>query len=525
MSDRRTEQENERIVRAFIAAWSRLDPSELAAFFSEDGIYREGSHYYIFSFINFVPFLYHYRNVSSVDLFPDFQPAFEAPVAMRSSRGWMPMTEDSYLRPYPSFMIAAAYKGAKTYLLPEGDLSQVLAWNWETTDMEAFHESERTTGFNYSGASWDYSKPLLEFLTYDPTVKAVQPSHSPTVFLDSGVSILRSGWTDPVEQQRFLMFQGIAEADNHQHFDHLSFTFSAVGQMMGSDSGYSRKSYGEAIRTEWYRTARAHNVITVDGEAPIDHAPSVPPTMKHRIDTDYFDFEEKIAIYATGGTHSRAVAFPGEDYFVVADIVDLPSPREISVLFHGGRSTLSGEGSQRTWRYEDDSYGNAAVLHSLHLGGGSARIGEHEGEVTYIKGDYALYPYLSLDQTTDKEAFLQIFVPTSVGAAAPQMRDLSGADFRAAEVKRGDATDVFIAQANRQPVSTGGFETDGTFAFYRKAAKGESIVAVRDATYVRIPSEHHEWTFHEPTTFASKIAEDGTLTADAGVPEMTTGRN
>ena len=32
--------ENERIVRDFIAAWSRLDPEELAAYFAEDGVYH-----------------------------------------------------------------------------------------------------------------------------------------------------------------------------------------------------------------------------------------------------------------------------------------------------------------------------------------------------------------------------------------------------------------------------------------------------------------------------------------------------
>lgn len=31
--------ENERVVRDFIAAWSRLDAAELAAFFTEDGVY------------------------------------------------------------------------------------------------------------------------------------------------------------------------------------------------------------------------------------------------------------------------------------------------------------------------------------------------------------------------------------------------------------------------------------------------------------------------------------------------------
>ncbi len=31
--------DNERVVREFIAAWSRLDPSELAGYFTEDGCY------------------------------------------------------------------------------------------------------------------------------------------------------------------------------------------------------------------------------------------------------------------------------------------------------------------------------------------------------------------------------------------------------------------------------------------------------------------------------------------------------
>jgi len=31
--------ENERIVRDFIAAWSRLDPAELASYFADDGCY------------------------------------------------------------------------------------------------------------------------------------------------------------------------------------------------------------------------------------------------------------------------------------------------------------------------------------------------------------------------------------------------------------------------------------------------------------------------------------------------------
>jgi limonene-1,2-epoxide hydrolase len=33
-------QENERTIREFIEAWSRLDPKELAAYFADDGVYH-----------------------------------------------------------------------------------------------------------------------------------------------------------------------------------------------------------------------------------------------------------------------------------------------------------------------------------------------------------------------------------------------------------------------------------------------------------------------------------------------------
>jgi limonene-1,2-epoxide hydrolase len=33
-------QENEKVIRSFVEAWGRLDPQELSAYFTEDGIYH-----------------------------------------------------------------------------------------------------------------------------------------------------------------------------------------------------------------------------------------------------------------------------------------------------------------------------------------------------------------------------------------------------------------------------------------------------------------------------------------------------
>jgi len=46
----------------------------------------------------------------------------------------------------------------------------------------------------------------------------------------------------------------------------LDFILEAEGQMMCSDSGYSRGTYTDPERTDWYVTAAAHNTLTFDGE-------------------------------------------------------------------------------------------------------------------------------------------------------------------------------------------------------------------------------------------------------------------
>ena len=221
-------------------------------FFSADGIYREGAHYLLFSALNSIPFLYHYRNVSGVDDFPVFQPVFETIVATRNGKGWLPNLYDSYLRPFPTHIVARPYLSSPTWLNPDSHLGNVLQWNFLNTDFEVFERAEAKTGFNYTGATGSFTLAADEFLTYDPAIIPVAPTVSPTVFLAGGQTIFRNGWSfnDPAE--RYLLFQGVAQADNHFHYDHLSFIIQAENQMMASDAGYSRGTYDDSTRESWY---------------------------------------------------------------------------------------------------------------------------------------------------------------------------------------------------------------------------------------------------------------------------------
>jgi hypothetical protein len=455
-------------------------------FFSSDGIYREGSHYLGFSWTNFLPFMVNYKNVSGVNQFEDFKPVMEWGVAVRNSNGWLPNIEDSFIRPFPSHMAAAYYKDSKTSLHSSAPLSEIMMWSWNTTDMKPFEAYTERTTYNWTGATWDYTLPLDEYLTYDPSIKSTMPDASPTVFLDGGQSMFRNTWKTSDPAGRYLLFQAVAEADNHEHYEHLSFIISAEAQMMASDGGYTRKSYGEKMRTQWYKQAAAHNVVTLNGKAPVDVAENVTPVSRHRIDTPFFDFEEKEAPYPDGGKLRRAIAFPGESYFVVADIVSSPVAAEAVAILHGGRAQMEGEGDHRVWNYEDDTYGPAAHLHAWTFGSAEGfKIEDAVGELTYLKGDYAEFPYTKAIGIGTEQVFLQVLFPTAKGKGGPKVSSIKNGNQVLVTVEDGDVTDTFLLQPTTAAAALGTIETDATFAWTRNEGGKVSHYAVREATNLK----------------------------------------
>ena len=455
-------------------------------FFSGDGIYREGSHYTLFSWTNFLPFMINYKNVSGVDQFKAFKPLMEWGVAVRNSHGWLPNIEDSFIRPFPAHMAAAMYKDSDTMLSTSAPLAEVMMWAWNTTDMKPFDAYLERTTYNWTGATWDYTLELDEYLMYDPSIKSTEPDVSPTVFLDGGQSMFRNTWKTSDPSGRFLLFQGVAEADNHEHYEHLSFIISAENQMMASDGGYTRKSYGEKMRTEWYKQAAAHNVVTLGGEAPVDVAENVTPVSRYRIDTPFFDFEEKEAPYPSGGKLRRAIAFPGESYFVVADIVTSPTAAEAVAILHGGRGAMEGTGNYRVWNYTDDTYGPASHLYAWTFGSaGDFKIEDAEGELTYLKGDFASFPYIKAMGTGTEQVFLQVLVPAAKGKAGPKVSSAKNGTQIFVVVEDGDTTDRFLLQSTNRQAVFDGLETDATFAWTRKEGGEVTKYAVREATNLK----------------------------------------
>lgn len=495
-----------------------------AYYFSKDGIYREGSHYLMFSFLNYFPFLNHFTNVTGINGFEYFQPAAEYPLVARNGKGWLPNIEDAFIRPFPTHLLAPHYKDAKSGLHTEAPLSEILQWSYFHTDMTPFEHIEQKTGFNYSGATWDYPMPLIEFLGYDPGIKQTVPNVSPTIFLEGGQSFFRNSWAFNSDETLYLLFQGVAEAENHKHADHLSFIIQAKNQMMASDQGYTRESYGENVRTSWYNQAKAHNVVMVNGKAPADKKVGSTPPSRHRIDSRWFDFEEKEAYYE-GGTHRRAIAFPMEAYFAVVDEVELDQESDITVNLFGGRGYTTDGPNKRTWIYSEDAYGPSAKMTAWFIGKG-LRIEDQLGELTYLKGDWGRFPYATASARGRSKPMLQLIFPLDIDEDGPGVTDLSDDQRSVARIDFSNGvSDLFMVQLQGQRVRIGPIETDATFLWARIDANGAiSHVSLRKAQSLRIEG-NEVLRAESPITLTGRVAnrsvEIATAEGETGAFEIS----
>jgi hypothetical protein len=460
-------------------------------FFSGDGLYREGSHYLVFSLTNFVPFLYHYRNVSGVNGFAAFQPVFEMMVQVRNSHGWLPNIEDSYIRPTPTHLVAAAYRTARTKLHTTAPLAEILAWSYRSADLAPFEQERGGTGFNYTGASWDYPLEIDELLTHDATLRATAPDAAPNIFLAGGQTVLRNSWTTADAGQRYLLFHGVAVADNHNHDDQLSFILEAEGQMMCSDGGYSRGTYTGAERTSWYNTAAAHNTLTFDGQPAAKTPANETPASVHHEEPGLVWEEKTETALPKDAVWHRSLAWIAGDYYAVVDRVEARQPLEVKAYLHGGRGTLTTKDTEHTWRYAADRYGPAAALRAWVAGAGAVTTVK-AGELTYIKGDYAEFPYLETTLAASPAPLLTLLKPIGAqGTPAFAVEDRSTAGISALIVTAADHRTVIAARAASTPgITLGDVETDGTLVIVRRDLSGKILNhLVRDATYLRVAGQ------------------------------------
>jgi hypothetical protein len=285
--------------------------------------------------------------------------------------------------------------------------------------------------------------------------------------------VLRSSWTAADAGQRYLLFHGVAVADNHNHDDQLSFILQAEGQMMCSDAGYSRGTYAGAERTAWYNTAAAHNTLTFDGQPADKNPTNATPPVSFRIEQPGLVGEEKTAFFGKKATWRRAIFWIAGDYYAVIDRVDSKQPGEVKAYLHGGRGTLSVNRSEVTWSYSADRYGPAAKLRYWVAGALSDT--EKAGELTYIKGDYATYSYLAIDYEVGVPAII-LLKPAAANEDAPfSVHYGTRPDDSFVVVTTATEKTVIVASSKPGPVFAEGVVTDAEIAVVRRDTAGKVL--------------------------------------------------
>ncbi|TBL78250.1 PKD domain-containing protein [Paenibacillus thalictri] len=484
--------------------------------FSSDGISREGAHYGQFTLVNLIPFLWNYKHVTGdqapADIAPDtlirnMQPVFEWAVKTRMGNGWLPNTEESYVKPYATHMAAGLYKNTDAPQYGQGlKLSEVLQWSYANTQVYLP---------DYTGATSQYQIGIDEYLTYDATIAAKPPTVSRTTFMNGGVNpktgqpfggnaVLGNQWSSPMEPQGdktlWLMFNGTPESDNHQHQDQLHFNIWGKNALFATDTGYGQYS----AFNSWLKTPQAHNLITMNGRSTRNETdPYMPVRSAYEIDTDRFDFAQKEGdFYADDrsvmGTHKRAVAFPGQQYFVVADQTSSRIGAADWTMNLHSLGELHAEGAHARWAITKQAtpeltekpkpgtentipyYGLAEAKMEAYIFPSSQKVEAKSGIVSLFKEDIN-ESYIQAAQNADKIQYLTVLVPQGLNEKAPAVQDLSTAEVTAARVGMEDSQDTYLLQMNSgQSATAGHLTTDGTFAWIREQSGVPSGMMMRE---------------------------------------------
>lgn len=439
--------------------------------FTEDGIYREGGHYWVYSAVNFIPFLWHYYNVSGVDLFPYYEPAFTWTVAARTGQGWIPNFEDSNVKPAPTHMVATAYRNTSTPFHDSASLAEILQWNYWSANVF-------TT--SYTGATKDVTWEIDNFILYDSTIEPVMPNCHPTIKLDGGQVIFRNRW-EGGEGHRYMAFHGPSPGDNHDHPDQLNYVIEADQGFVMPDAGYGPDGFSDDRRNTWYVTSKAHNIITANFYTPTFIPSQVTPPTPYFITSDFFSFAEKQMAFAVfpGLVHRRGIAYIGGDYWIVTDLLTGGSSSVLYRSYLHGRGTFDREANRVSWTSPLNKYGTPVRMDGF-LFPPDKDISEDTGYISMF-WDEGTYTYVFMDQQATDATFMNILVPAKPSANMADVMDLSGLDFQAAKVTSGDTTDIVLVQHVSQEMSAGDVTTEGTFGWIRQVNGSVIHCAFREA--------------------------------------------
>ena len=222
-----------------------------------------------------------------------------------------------------------------------------------------------------------YHRPDWEWIATNGQRSQLPEGVPSRVFPWAGIHIFRSGWDAAAH---WTFFDTGPFGTGHQHADMLHLSIAAYGRDLLVDGGrYTHKDYFSFDPTLWrgyFRSTFSHNTLLVDGKGqnggPV-RAQAPQESGKDYLNTPQFDYARGTFSSGYSGvpgkaTHTRAVLYVKDKFWVVVDHLGTDRPRQIQALWHyapsckvavEGTSVTSmdlAEGNLRIIPVEQDSW-------------------------------------------------------------------------------------------------------------------------------------------------------------------------
>jgi hypothetical protein len=313
----------------------------------------------------------------------------------------------------------------------------------------------------------------------------MRPIHASKSFAAGGYFVMRDGWD--TTDNYFLIDCGQvgAMSGGHGHADTLAFDLAAGGRTLLVDAGTYTYHESEELRN-YFRSTAAHNALVIDDESSsqtggkFNWRTMAKPELKAWISESRFDFFEGSHdgyrhLRDAPATHTRAVLFLKNDYWIMRDFAETKGEHEYRLNFHFNAATNPKiAGAQGGGFYVDEETDENSGLRVAVSGDGGAWQ-MNEGWISDCYGRRAASPLARFQSRgTASQEFFTFLFPTDSLSAKPEIFETEMTGGRAFVVKYRGYTDVFLYGDGERILRTEFFDADFRFAWAR-LSEGEDL--------------------------------------------------
>jgi uncharacterized heparinase superfamily protein len=320
-------------------------------------------------------------------------------------------------------------------------------------------------------------------------VRAAPPAEGSRAFPDGGYFVMRDGWGADASQLVIDCGPHGMMNCGHAHADALAVNVVARGRPLLVDAG--TYTYPGSERSA-FRHSRAHNTVTVDGES--SSAPDGPFTWGHVAGSrqqaweshaiaDFFEgSHDGYTRLADPATHTRAVLFVKQGYWVVRDRLAAAGQHEVAARWHcapGLTPRVAAPG------VVDVHAADGPVLRFAAFGDG--RFVTEQGWVSRAYGTREPAEVCVYAQSgVGAQEVITFLLPSAEADVLPAVRQVDARGGRAFAVERSGGDDLLLL-CDGARVDADGVETDAEWAWVRRANDGRlaECLVVR-GSYLRV---------------------------------------